>query len=126
MSYNESAEMYLETIYLLEKEQGSARGVDIAGKLNISKAGVSKAMKHLKSEGFIDKESYGTITLTEKGRLKSEKIYHNHKIITQFLKNTLIISDEDATINACRMEHILTKTLIQAIEAFLDKNVMKE
>ncbi len=62
---NESAEMYLETIYLLEQAHGHVHGVAIAKELGDSKASVTKAMKNLKVPGCISKESYGSITLTE-------------------------------------------------------------
>ena len=41
----ESAENYLETIYVLGKKNGSVRSIDVANELSFSKASVSVAMK---------------------------------------------------------------------------------
>jgi Mn-dependent DtxR family transcriptional regulator len=122
MSNNESMEMYLETIHILEKNYGYARGVEIAERLGVSKPSVSKAMNYLKDKGLVNKEAYGTITLTKKGKELSEQIYNNHKLVALFLKHSLQLTAEEADENACRMEHVLTEGMIEAIEAYLRKN----
>ncbi len=122
MSNSESMEMYLETIYLIEKAQGHAHVVDIAKQLNVSKASVSKAAKNLKKSNYIKKEAYGSITLTNKGRALSEKIYYNHNMITAYLKDSLGISNKEASENACKMEHVITEEMIKAIKDYLEKN----
>ena len=122
MGNNESSEMYLETILLLEKDQGHAHGVDIANQLGVSKASVTKAMKNLKNYGYVEKESYGSITLTAEGRALSKKIFYNHQMMFLFLKHSLSVSDKEAAENACKMEHVVTENLIKAIKAYLAKN----
>ncbi len=122
MDHNESSEMYLETIYLLEQQHGHAHGVDIAVKLNVSKASVTKAVKNLKTDGFINHESYGTITLTSRGKELSENIYLKHKLIARFLIDSLGVSSGVAAANACKMEHIISDELIEAIVIFNEKN----
>ncbi|WP_105617435.1 metal-dependent transcriptional regulator [Vallitalea okinawensis] len=122
MSNNESMEMYLETVYILENSHGHAHGVEIAKRLGVSKPSVSKAMNYLKAEGLVNKETYGTITLTEKGRELSDRIYANHQLITRFLKHSLELADEEAAKNACKMEHVLSDNMLEAIKSYLMKN----
>ena len=45
MKIQESAENYLETIYILKKNNGNVRSIDVANKLGFSKASISVAMK---------------------------------------------------------------------------------
>jgi DtxR family transcriptional regulator, Mn-dependent transcriptional regulator len=124
MSNNESMEMYLETIHILEKNYGHAHGVEIAERLGVSKPSVSKAMNYLKNKGLINKEAYGTITLTKKGKELSEQIYINHRLISLFLKHSLQLTAEEADENACRMEHVLSDNILEAIKAYLhEKNI---
>lgn len=122
MGYNESIEMYLETIYLLEKEHGHAHGVDIAEALGVSKASVSKAMKQLKSEKLVQKEIYGSVTLTKKGREISGKIYYKHRLIADFLEHSLSLTEAEASKNACKMEHFVSAGMLRAIEDYFEKN----
>ncbi|WP_163195656.1 metal-dependent transcriptional regulator [Clostridium thermarum] len=122
MNNNESMEMYLETIHILEKSHGHAHGVEIAERLGVSKPSVSKAMNYLKEKGLVNKEAYGTITLTQKGKEISEQIYNNHKLMSLFLRHSLQLTAEEADENACKMEHVITDGMLKAIEAYLLKN----
>ncbi len=121
MEYNESSEMYLETIYILEKEHGHAHVADIARDLKVTKPSVTKAMSHLEEEGLINNESYRPVTLTEKGKAVSEKIYRKHNLITRFLEKSLDLSPGEAVANACRMEHVITENMLNAIKQYLNK-----
>ncbi|MCT4660857.1 MAG: metal-dependent transcriptional regulator [Tissierellales bacterium] len=121
MVNNESVEMYLETIYILEKEHGHAHGAEIAKRLGVTKPSVSKAMKYLKEKGLIVKEHYGTITLTSEGRSVSKRIYKNHRLITLFLEDSLKLKKVEAEKNACKIEHVISDEMIEAIEEYLVK-----
>ena len=61
-----SKEDYLKVMLELSGDTG-IRTSDIANVLGISRASVSSMMRILKEEGYIAKEKYGTITLTESG-----------------------------------------------------------
>jgi Mn-dependent DtxR family transcriptional regulator len=121
MNYNKSKEMYLETIYLLESNHDHAHVVDIAERLGITKPSVTKAMNRLKEEGLINKEAYGHVTLTEKGEAIALKIYYKHCTIAKFLEKSLGLNPNEASKNACRMEHVITDEMLKAIEAYLEK-----
>lgn len=116
---NKSLEMYLKTIYVLERDHGHAHVVDISERLGITKPSVTKAMNKLKRIGLIEKETYGHITLTEKGKKASESIYYKHIRITEFLIKSLGLSEDEAAINACLMEHIITDKMLEAIEDYV-------
>lgn len=126
MDHRESSEMYLETIYLLEKEHGHAHGVAIADKLNVSKASVTKAVKNLKESGYVNHESYGSINLTSKGMELSESILLKHQMISQFLSHSLGVPKGEAEKNACKMEHILTDEILAAINKYNVRNGMAD
>lgn len=118
---NESMEMYLETIFILEQEHGHAHGVDIAKQLGVSKPSVTKATNLLKAKGLIHKEKYGTISLTKEGLVYSNKIYGKHELISDFLLDSLNISKEEAAENACKLEHVLSETVIEAMKDYLNR-----
>ena len=67
-----AGEDYLEAIYRLSTEGGSAdgsvRSVDVAEQLGVSKASVNKALSMLKETDMVAQNRYGRVTLTEKGR----------------------------------------------------------
>ena len=120
MSNNESIEMYLETVYILENNYGHAHVSEVAKRLDVSMPSVTKAMNQLKSQGLVDKEPYGSITLTDKGREISKKIHKNHKLITLFLQHSLELEAPEAEKNACKIEHILSHKMVIAIKKYLN------
>lgn len=119
MKIQESAENYLETIYLLQRSQGAVRSIDIANELNFSKPSISNAMKKLRTEGYIDMENRGYITLTEKGQALAEQTYSRHCVIHELLVK-LGVDNEVALEDACRMEHVISQDTFLAMQNFLN------
>lgn len=111
----ESGEMYLETILILEKEKSRLRAADIVERLNYSRPSVSRALSILKKAECIVVDQDSSISLTEKGRKIAEKIYERHIILTEALKS-LGVSEETARADACRIEHVISDSSIAAIK----------
>jgi len=117
----ESGENYLETIFMLKKEKGAVRSIDIARELNFSKPSISRAMGILREEGYIVMDKEGYIELTEAGKKKAEEIYERHRLLTRFLQRVAAVDYEIAERDACKMEHILSEETIQGLKAFLQR-----
>lgn len=120
MKLQESGENYLETILMLEKEKGTVRSVDIANKLDFTKASISRAMSILKRAEYIIMESSGNIVLTEKGREKAKEVYEKHRMISLFLEEALEVSREIAEQDACRIEHIISEETFSQMKLWLE------
>ena len=93
MSYNESAENYLETILILSKRLPVVRSVDVAVELNFKKSSVSVAMKHLREKNQITVTDAGYIYLTDTGREIAEMIYERHEFLTNWLTSLGVAPD---------------------------------
>ncbi len=104
-----SHEDYLEAIVMLGgSSTQSVRSVDIAAKLGVSKASVSKAVASLKASGMLDQPFYGDITLTDEGYKYGRSILERHTMLTKFLVQAIGLSQEDAEEEACQMEHAIS------------------
>ena len=114
MALQESGEMYLETILILSKKNGSVRSVDISEYMGYSKPSVSRAVGLLKEGGLITVEKEGFIHLTDKGLSLAEKILNRHTILTELLVR-MGISRETASNDACRIEHVISDETFEAI-----------
>ena len=123
MRKNESAENYLETIYILSKKLPVVRSVDIATELNFKKPSVSVAMKHLREKELIIVSDAGFITLTDEGLAQAEAIYERHTILTKIFK-MLGVSDETAAEDACLIEHVLSDESFEAIKKHLQEKAL--
>lgn len=115
---NESAENYLETILILSKKLPVVRAVDIANELDFKKSSVSIAMKNLREKEHITVTDAGYIYLTDAGREIAEMIYERHEVISKGLM-ALGVSQETATEDACRIEHVISKESFEAVKNYI-------
>ena len=115
MKIKESAENYLETIYILSLKNSHVRSIDIVNELDFAKPSVSVAMKNLREHGYISMDSDGYITLTDQGKVIAENMYERHTLLSQWLMD-LGVEKETATEDACRIEHVLSKDSFEAIK----------
>lgn len=115
MRKNESAENYLETIYILSKKLPVVRSVDIATELNFKKPSVSVAMKHLREKELIVVSDAGFITLTEAGLAQATAIFERHTVLTKMFV-ALGVPENIAAEDACQIEHILSEESFAAIK----------
>lgn len=115
MAIQESGEMYLETILVLQDELRIVRSIDVAERMEFSKASVSRAMKILKNDGYIDIERTGNILLTEEGERIAKKIYERHQVLTAYLKS-IGVDAKVAEDDACRIEHVISDESFDAIK----------
>lgn len=120
MNLLESGEMYLETIYTLSKRSDFVRSIDICEEMGFSKPSVSRAMKLLKNDEYIEMEGNGRITLTQKGLDVATKIYDRHTVLTEFFMK-LGISEQTATDDACKIEHVISDESMDAIRKYIEK-----
>ncbi len=121
MRIKESAENYLETIFMLKKKNGSVRSIDIAHELSFAKASVSVAMKAFREENYITVDSDGNISLTEKGLAIAKKMYERHEIIAKFLIN-IGVEESTAYEDSCRMEHVISTESFMKIKEIVESN----
>lgn len=112
---NESAENYLETILELSKKLPEVRSIDVANELGFKKSSVSVAMKNLREKGHITVTEEGFIHLTTSGCAIAEMIQERHQLLTMWLTK-LGVSQEIASEDACKLEHVLSMESFEAIK----------
>lgn len=119
MVLQESGEMYLESILMLQRQGKSVRSIDIVDYMGYSKPSVSRAVGLLKAGQYIDVDDGGYITLTDAGREVAERIYERHTVLTELL-HRIGVDETTAAEDACRMEHIISESTFQALKRRLD------
>ena len=113
-------EDYLEAIYNLAKEKRSVRVRDIAKKLEVKMPTVTNMLKTLSEKGLIDYEKYEYLELTEKGSDVGSNIDKRHQILRTFLADILKIDFNQADEDACKMEHAVSPSTIEAFVDFME------
>lgn len=120
MQLQESGEMYLETIYLLSRQNPTLRAIDIGEYMGFSKPSVSRAIGLLKTGGYVISDKEGFLSLTPDGLAVAKKIYERHTVLKQFL-TSLGVDEETAAEDACRMEHVISDKTLKAIKKHAQK-----
>lgn len=118
MNIRQSAENYLETIFMLKQRKGFVRSIDIANELGFSKASVSVAMKSLRESGYVAVDADGGISLTDEGQKIADTMYERHELIANALM-ALGVSKETAYEDSCKIEHVISDETIARIKEFL-------
>ena len=120
-------EDYLEEIYIAHLNQIQLKGAQLARNLKISRASVSEALARLVSKDLIKYNSYETISLTNKGLIEAKKVYDKHRILKTFFEEVLGIDPQEASENACKIEHIISQNILDKMAKFTKsyKNTQK-
>lgn len=121
MSMTQSAEDYLEAIFMLIDSGRFAQVRDVARMLNVKMPSVVKAVHELKKVDLVKQEPYGPIQLTEKGARVARLVLNRHTLLRKFLM-TLGVSQETADKDACLMEHILSAETLDKIRSYTEEN----
>jgi Mn-dependent DtxR family transcriptional regulator len=115
MHLQESAEMYLETIYLLSQKRSNVRSIDVAEHMGYSKPSVSRAVSLLKQGGYVTVDQDGFLLLTEDGKAVAAKVFERHTVLSRFLVS-LGVSEDTASEDACKIEHVISDETLAAIK----------
>lgn len=121
MPIYQSAEDYLERIYMLTSSSNKVRSIDIAQSFNYSRASISRAINKLKADDYITIDNSGYITLTKKGYEVAHKMYTRHTILTEFF-TSIGVPLEIAKEDACKIEHDLSEETFNALIKTINQN----
>jgi len=121
----QALEMYLKTIYSLEREFGSAAPSDIANRLSVKAPSVTSALQKLDSLGMVEYQRYQHVNLTDSGKEIAEKLNRRHRAILDFLL-LIGVDEEIALSDACEIEHVVHKETIDRLASFLKSRKKKQ
>ena len=116
-----SLEDYLEVIYNYTNLDRKIRAVDISKELKVTRASTAEAIKKLVNKNLISYSRYDTIALTEAGEQIAKKIVSKHETLQAFFENILGLTKEEATYNACKIEHIITDNAFEKITEYIKR-----
>jgi Mn-dependent DtxR family transcriptional regulator len=104
-----SAAHHLMTIYDLLDKHGYARVTDVARSLEITRGSASITLKALKEKGFVKEDENKFLRLSEEGERISHSIQSIKRIFEKFLIDVLEVEPEQAEVDACKIEHLLSR-----------------
>ena len=110
---------HLLAINSLLKENGYSRSVDVANHLNISRASVSITVNKLREKGFVREDKNRFLSLSTKGKDLVNSVLSKRRIVEQFFKEVLDLSSQEAEVEACKVEHLLSEPTGKKLISFM-------
>ena len=111
----EQVEEYVEAIYDLAGEDGSARTTEVARRLGNSPASVTEVFQRMAESGLVRYESHRGARLAPKGLKLALRVKRRHRLLEVFLSKVLGIKREKVHEQACRMEHSVSEEVADAL-----------
>jgi DtxR family transcriptional regulator, Mn-dependent transcriptional regulator len=110
---------YVREIWKLESEGGRATTSALAERLDVSPPSVTAMLKKLASLGLVEHRRYRGATLTAKGERVALEVIRHHRLLEQYLVETLGLPLDAVHAEAHRLEHALSEEL----EAEIDRSL---
>jgi len=104
----EHIEEYLESIYDIAGQQGTAKTTEIANRLKNAPPSVTEVLHRMKERGLVHYTPHKGVSLTMKGYKAALRMKRKHRLLEVFLYKMLHLPDEKIHDQACKMEHALT------------------
>src|SRR5207302_8394239 len=115
----QNAQDYLKEIYKLETDRGRATTSALAERVGVAAPSVTAMLKKLAALGFVEHERYRGVRLTTAGEKAAIEVIRHHRLLEQYLSETLGIPVEEVHAEADRLEHALSEEL----EARIDESL---
>ena len=116
-----TVENYVKTIYLLAQQASAAEVAtgQIAAALGVLPGTVTSMLKTLDESNLATYTPYEGVRLTTAGRALALRVLRRHRLIEQFLSQTLNLSWDEVHEEAEHMEHAVSDALVDRIDVFL-------
>ena len=116
---SQTAEDYLKEIYKLQSEHGRATTSALAERVGVAPPSATAMLKRLAELGLVRHERYHGVTLTKTGEKAAIEVIRHHRLLEQYLSETLGVPVDEVHAEADRLEHVISEEL----EARLDESL---
>lgn len=113
-------ESYLEKIAELQAEFGVVNSSVLAERMGCKRSSVTSALRRLAEKGLINYQAYKPVTLTKEGLDTIERLDTFHNVLAQFFTEVLNIQEDFSQQEACRLEHRISKAVVERIVLYLE------
>lgn len=115
-----SAAHHLLAILELTGERGYARVTDVARCLEITTGSASTNLKGLKQKGYVVEDDNRFLSLSTEGKTIAEAILNRRGVLESFFRDVLGVTAEQATMDACKTEHLLSAETTSKMLSFAE------
>jgi DtxR family Mn-dependent transcriptional regulator len=110
---------YLKAVYRLEEGGGRVTTTALAKAMGVAPSSATAMLKKLSALGLVERAPYRGVRLTAQGRHVALEVVRHHRLLEQYLAETLDLPIEAVHDEADRLEHGLSEELEALIDARL-------
>jgi len=115
----DAIEDYLREIYKLEAAGTRAGTKSVAEAAGVTPASASVMLKRLGALGLVEHAPYRGVALTEAGRRVALEVIRHHRLLEQYLAESLGVPLAEVHAEADRLEHALSEEVERRIDVLL-------
>ena len=119
MTLSDSIQDYLREIYKLQKEGTRVSTMELAKAMEVSPSSATSMLKKLDSLGLVEHAPYHGVSLTDEGARVALEVVRHHRLLEQYLSESLDVPLDAVHAEADRLEHALSEEL----EALIDRQL---
>jgi DtxR family Mn-dependent transcriptional regulator len=116
---SEAIQDYLKEIYKLQTAGERATTSAIARQMHVAQSSATSMVKKLAVLGLVAHAPYRGAALTEAGERIALEVIRHHRLLEQYLAETLGLGIDAVHAEADRLEHVLSEELEERIDAAL-------
>jgi DtxR family Mn-dependent transcriptional regulator len=116
-----SAAHHLLAIIELKEKRGYARVTDVARLLNITTGSASTNLKILRQKNLVIEDENRFLSLSQEGEGLAQFVIARKGLFLKFFKDVLGVSEEQADIDSCKIEHLVGAETTQKLQHFLNQ-----
>jgi DtxR family transcriptional regulator, Mn-dependent transcriptional regulator len=116
---SEAIQDYLKEIYKLQVSGERATTSAIAKRLGVASSSATSMLKKLAALGLVDHAPYRGAELTDAGDKIALEVIRHHRLLEQYLAETLGLGIDAVHAEADRLEHVLSEELEARIDQAL-------
>ena len=116
-----SAAHHLLAVMELRDSRGYARVTDVARHLNITTGSASTNLKSLKAKGLVTEDENRFLTLSPEGEKLATAVTMRKKLLRKFFIEVLEVSEEQAEIDACKTEHLISAETTRKLDKYMQE-----
>lgn len=122
-----SAAHHLLAIYEMGQQYGGwARVSDIAKQLGITRGSVSLSLRTLKKRKLVETDEHRMVKLSPHGQEIVDGVLAKREALKMFLCEALGLSPEQADVDSCKIEHLLSPETAKRLVQFMKFLVSEE
>jgi DtxR family transcriptional regulator, Mn-dependent transcriptional regulator len=110
---------YLKEIYKLQSEGARPTTTAIARRLGVAPSSATSMLKKLSALGLAQHSPYRGVELSESGTKIALEVIRHHRLLEQYLAETLGLGIDAVHAEADRLEHVISEELEARIDAKL-------